>query len=259
MLRRPSTSRHTRVISSFDAVTMCTPRPRRHENTILLDKLSKILTREKTAQAGGAKLPTVAAPSTAGGGLHDIYRRRVREQIDRENQSLLRRLQYMKPSIDMVHFEQQWRENSQFARSQVIGNPMMEPRAAPRPPSSRPQTVPSGGARSGRGRPSSAARGGIGQTPAHYLQPLYSEREGAAYAPGQQMGYPPADAFPPAGDQAMDQALYAELGASEADELLHSAQSALVDVNLGGSSLGDGGDGISGDDASGLGSASAAN
>ena len=57
----------------------------------------------------------------------------------------------------------------------------------------------------------------------------------------------------------MDQALYAELGASEADELLHSAQSALVDVNLGGSSLGDGGDGISGDDASGLGSASAAN
>ena len=105
MLRRPSTSRHTRVISSFDAVTTCTPRPRRHENTILLDKLSKILTREKTAQAGGAKLPTVAAPSTAGGGLHDIYRRRVREQIDRENQSLLRRLQYMKPSIDMVHFE----------------------------------------------------------------------------------------------------------------------------------------------------------
>ena len=95
------------------------PRPRRHENTILLDKLSKILTREKTGQAGGAKLPTVAAPPTAGGGLHDIHRRKVREQIDRENQSLLRRLQYMKPSIDMVHFEQQWRENSQFARSQA--------------------------------------------------------------------------------------------------------------------------------------------
>ena len=58
------------------------PRPRRHENTILLDKLSKILTREKTAQAGGARLPKVAAPPTAGGGLHDIYRRKVREQID---------------------------------------------------------------------------------------------------------------------------------------------------------------------------------
>merc|ERR1719424_1306958 len=101
------------------------PRPRRHENTILLDKLSKILTREKTAQAGGARLPKVAAPPTAGGGLHDIYRRKVREQIDRENQSLLRRLQYMKPSIDMVHFEQQWHANSQFTRSQVIGNPMM--------------------------------------------------------------------------------------------------------------------------------------
>ena len=93
------------------------PRPRRHENTILLDKLSKILTREKGAQGGGAKLPKVAAPPTAGGGLHDAYRKKVREQIDRENQSLLRRLQYMKPSIDMVHFEQQWRENAQFARS----------------------------------------------------------------------------------------------------------------------------------------------
>ena len=108
------------------------PRPRRHENTILLDKLSKILTREKGAQGGGAKLPKVAAPPTAGGGLHDAYRKKVREQIDRENQSLLRRLQYMKPSIDMVHFEQQWRENAQFARSQVIGNPMLEPRVAPR-------------------------------------------------------------------------------------------------------------------------------
>ena len=166
----------------------------------------------------------------------------------------------MKPSIDMVHFEQQWHANSQFTRSQVIGNPMMvneRVASARQSAGRRPQTVPSGG-QSAR-RPSSAARGGIGQTPAHYLQPLYSEREGAAYAPGQQMGYPPADAFPPAGDQAMDQALYAELGASEADELLHSAQSALADVNLGGSSLGDGGDGISGDDASGLGSASAAN
>ena len=101
------------------------PRPRRHENTILLDKLSKILTREKGAQGGGAKLPKVAAPPTAGGGLHDAYRKKVREQIDRENQSLLRRLQYMKPSIDMVHFEQQWRENAQFARSQVIGGMVM--------------------------------------------------------------------------------------------------------------------------------------
>jgi len=128
---------------------------------------------------------------------------------------------------------------------------MLEPRAAPRL-SSRPQTVPSGGVRSGRGgRPRSAARSGIGQTPAHYLQPLYSEREAGGFAPG----YPPADAdaFPPASDQAMDQALYEELGAAEADELLDSAQSALGETNLGGgSSIGDG-------DASALGSASAAN
>ena len=231
------------------------PRPRRHENTILLDKLSKILTREKGAQGGGAKLPKVAAPPIAGGGLHDAYRKKVREQIDRENQSLLRRLQYMKPSIDMVHFEQQWRENAQFARSQVIGNPMLEPRVAPRL-SSRPQTVPSGGGRPGRRRPSSAARGGARQeTPAHYLQPLYSERDGAGLAAGHPApGQPPVDAFPPAGDQAVDQALYAELGgASEAD----SAQSAPGDADLaggdlGGSSLGDG-------DAAALGSASAAN
>jgi len=231
------------------------PRPRRHENTILLDKLSKILTREKTAQAGGAKLPKVASPPTAGGGLHDAYRKKVREQIDRENQSLLRRLQYMKPSIDMVHFEQQWRENAQFARSQVIGNPMLEPRVAPRL-SSRPQTVPSGAGRSGRRRPSSAARGGARQeTPAHYLQPLYSERDGA--------GQPPVDAFPPAGDQAVDQALYAELGgASEADSAHFAPGDADLaggdadlgggDADLGGSSVGDG-------DAAALGSASAAN
>ena len=102
------------------------PCTRRHENTILLEKLSKILTREKSAQAGGWALPAVAAPPTAGGGLHDIYRRKVREQIDRENQQLLRRLQYMKPSIDMLKYEQQWQEHAHFAmmgRSTVF-NPM---------------------------------------------------------------------------------------------------------------------------------------
>jgi len=132
----------------------------------------------------------------------------------------------MKPSIDMVHFEQQWHANSQFTRSQVIGNPMMvneRVASARQSAGRRPQTVPSGG-QSAR-RPSSAARGGIGQTPAHYLQPLYSEREAAA--------------FPPA-LSADEEALYPELAEREADEML---QSALGDYS----------------DASALGSASAAN
>lgn len=240
----------------------------RHENTILLDKLSKILTREKTAQAGGATLPAVAAPPTAGGGLHDIYRRKVREQIDRENQAsktltmprrpippspassalrrlapprsashrapyavwvlcgvpcvwrcacsraplpahsrlqaLLKRLQYMKPSIDMVRFEQQWQQHAHFAtmnRSQV-SNPMM----APIPARRRPYTVPSN--MSARRGPRAAEAGGKvagRQTPAHYLQPLHNGDSAREVAP------------------AVDDASYTELAAREADALLEGA------------------------------------
>lgn len=175
-----------------------------HENTILLDKLSKILTREKTAQAGGATLPAVAAPPTAGGGLHDIYRRKVREQIDRENQALLKRLQYMKPSIDMVRFEQQWQQHAHFAtmnRSQV-SNPMM----APIPARRRPYTVPSN--MSARRGPRAAEAGGKvagRQTPAHYLQPLHNGDSAREVAP------------------AVDDASYTELAAREADALLEGA------------------------------------
>ena len=187
--------------------------PHRHENGILLDKLSKILTREKSAQAGGAKLPSVSSSSSTG--LHDIYRRKVREQIDRENQSLLRRLQYMKPSIDMVQFEQQWQASSQFAsmnRSQGNRNPVIASPPRRQSAQRRPQTVPTN-APSDR-RPRSAAiggraqtpahySGGRAQTPAHYLQPLYSERELAAF---------------PSAETAAEEALYAELEAEDADE-----------------------------------------
>jgi len=155
-----------------------------HENTILLDKLSKILTREKTAQVGGERLPAVAAPPAAGSGLHDIYRRQVREKIDRENQQLLKRLQYMKPSIDMLQFEQQWQEHAHFAmmgRSQAT-NPMLAPSPAKKSRGQgRPQTVPAGGARGPAGPPGGARPVSSQQskrppqtTPAHYLQPLHA-------------------------------------------------------------------------------------
>lgn len=154
-----------------------------HENTILLDKLSKILTREKGAQAGGAVLPAVARPPTSGGGLHDIYRRKQREQIDHDNQQLLKRLQYMKPSIDMLAFEQQWQQSAHFAimgRSHV-GNPMMAP-ASPKRGQARPQTVPSGHGRrpapAGAPQPMSSKQH---MTPSHYLQPL--DQRGKATAP----------------------------------------------------------------------------
>ena len=178
-----------------------------HENTILLDKLSKILTREKGAQAGGATLPTVARPPTAGGGLHDIYRRKQREQIDRENQQLLKRLQYMKPSIDMLSFEQQWRESAHFAmmgRSHV-GNPMMAP-ASPKRGQARPRTVPSGASRPvsrpGAARPVSSKQH---TTPSHYLQPLDPRGKAAA----------------PATDVASDVA--SDIASREADAVMQAA------------------------------------
>lgn len=61
-----------------------------HENTILLNKLSRILTREPEA----APLPLLAR------GLNENTKKQDRERIDRENQALLRRLQDVRPSID---------------------------------------------------------------------------------------------------------------------------------------------------------------
>ena len=61
-----------------------------HENTILLNKLSRILTREA---------PKVRDP-LKGGGLNGTHKRGERERIDRENQALLRRLQDVRPSVN---------------------------------------------------------------------------------------------------------------------------------------------------------------
>ena len=106
-----------------------------HENTILLNKLSKILTRESNGQDG--KLPTLGPGGSAGGAsasLHDIHRRKVREQIDRENRQLLTRLQTMKPSIDIIAFEEQYQQHLLHQQAgKFIGNPMLQSNAAAPP------------------------------------------------------------------------------------------------------------------------------
>ena len=61
-----------------------------HENTILLNKLSRILTREQEP----APAPMLVR------GLNDNHKKGERARIDAENQALLRRLQDTKSSID---------------------------------------------------------------------------------------------------------------------------------------------------------------
>jgi len=95
--RRPRTanSKGARLEAERNAQIM-------HENTILLNKLSRILTRD--AEPPRAQL--VAR------GLNDPQRRIEREKIDRDNLMLLRRLQYVKPSIDTEAQLQQHREHA---------------------------------------------------------------------------------------------------------------------------------------------------
>ena len=97
--RRPRTanSKGARLEAERNAQIM-------HENTILLNKLSKILTRDADpprAQLGAR-------------GLHDPARRLAREKIDRENLMLLRRLQYVRPSIDAEAQLAQHREHAEL-------------------------------------------------------------------------------------------------------------------------------------------------
>ena len=137
-----------------------------HENTILLNKLSKILTRESNGQDG--KLPTLGPGGSAGGAsasLHDIHRRKVREQIDRENRQLLTRLQTMKPSIDIIAFEEQYQQHLLHQQaSKFVGNPMLQSDAAAGPPRRR---------RAPRRRPRTTEPGERRHlVPEEYLQPL---------------------------------------------------------------------------------------
>jgi len=95
-----------------------------HENAILLGKLARILTRDSA-------VPT--SEPTAKMGKHDAYRRRVREQVDHDNQVLLRKLRDMKSSFDIEKFEADARERATFlSRMQAPLHPTMAP-GGPRP------------------------------------------------------------------------------------------------------------------------------
>lgn len=101
--RRPkqSNSKGARLLEERNAQIM-------HENSILLNKLSRILTRDSSDPT--AQIPTQGPPLVRG--LHNVYRRQVKEQIDRDNQALLRRLQGVKPSIDVSSAEHQWQQHA---------------------------------------------------------------------------------------------------------------------------------------------------
>lgn len=73
------------------------------ENTILLNKLSRVLTREN-------QLPRATLNTRR---LHDPSRKAEREKIDHDNLLLLRRLQYVKPT---VHSESQLQQHREHAR-----------------------------------------------------------------------------------------------------------------------------------------------
>jgi len=95
--RRPRTanSKGARLEAERNAQIM-------HENTILLNKLSRILTRD--AEPPRASLLVR--------GLNDPQRKIDRDKIDRDNLMLLRRLQNVKASIDVEQQLQQHREHA---------------------------------------------------------------------------------------------------------------------------------------------------
>ena len=89
-----------------------------HENTILLNKLSKILTRDPEP---------VPAPRLAHG-LNETHKRTERDRIDRENQALLRRLQDVRSSIDAEAAKQQYALHEALIRTRsetFVANPFL--------------------------------------------------------------------------------------------------------------------------------------
>ena len=108
-----------------------------HENTILLNKLSRILTRD----------PEPVREPMLVRGLNENHNKNERERIDRENQALLRRLQDVRPSIDAEATREQYLQHeyliTQHAQ-QFVPNPFLN----------------NGGA-----RPASSSRGGSARRP----------------------------------------------------------------------------------------------
>ena len=122
-----------------------------HENTILLNKLSRILTRD----------PEPIPEPRLVHGLNEVHRREERARIDRENQALLRRLQDVRPSIDSEQHEQQYMMHEMMLRAHshsFMTNPFLNPAGAE-----------ASGA-SGRSRPVSAAAARATDAPATEVQ-----------------------------------------------------------------------------------------
>jgi len=89
-----------------------------HENTILLNKLSRILTRN----------PEPVRDSILVRGLNDNQNRIERERIDRENQALLRRLQDVRPSHDAEVARQHYERHEYLIQKhaqQFVSNPFL--------------------------------------------------------------------------------------------------------------------------------------
>jgi len=95
--RRPRTanSKGARLEAERNAQIM-------HETTILLNKLSRILTRDAEPPRASLRVS----------GLNDPQRKIEREKIDRDNLMLLRRLQNVRASIDVEQQLQQHREHA---------------------------------------------------------------------------------------------------------------------------------------------------
>ena len=94
-----------------------------HENTILLNKLSRILTRE----------PAPLREPMLVRGLNEVHRKEERERIDRENQALLRRLQDVRPSIDGERLEEQYAMHEWMVQNHsksFVANPFLGATAA---------------------------------------------------------------------------------------------------------------------------------
>lgn len=90
-----------------------------HENHILLNKLSKIITREQQK----------SEPMLLKSGLHEPYRRQRLESIDIANQSLMKRITTAQPTIDVLASEYEWQQQSstrslrQFVPSPFLAAP----------------------------------------------------------------------------------------------------------------------------------------
>ena len=111
--RRPKTSngKAQRLLEERNNAIM-------HENTILLNKLSRILTREREP----APAPMLVK------GLNENHKKGERTRIDAENQALLRRLQDVKSSVDAEKARREYELHESLLRNfavQFTPNPFL--------------------------------------------------------------------------------------------------------------------------------------